>query len=76
MATSGTTTFTSTQNDIISDALSEINVIGEDEVPSNYDLKLSTRILNRMVKAWELQGIHLWTKTTALVFLQKNQNMN
>lgn len=74
MATSGTTTFTSNMEEIINDALSEINVIGEGEVASSDDQKRCIRILNRMVKAWEGKGIHLWTKTTALVFLQKDQN--
>lgn len=75
MATSNVTTFSLTRNEIIQDILSLINVIGEDEQPTAYDTALCVRILNSMVKAWEAQGIHLWTKSTAIVFLQKNQSV-
>ena len=73
MATSGVTTFNSTRDEIIQDALSLINVLGEGEIPDPYALALSVRVLNRMLKAWEGQGIHLWTKELAIVFLQKGQ---
>lgn len=74
MATSGTTTFNSTRNEIIDDALSLINVIGENETASDYDCDKANRCLNRMLKAWENDAIHLWTKTTGIIFLQKEQN--
>ena len=73
MATSGSTDFNSTRNEIIYDALRRINVLGENEIASAYDLELTNRVLNRMVKAWEAQGIHLWTKSQAVLFLQKDQ---
>lgn len=74
MATSGSTNFTSTRNDLIYDALRRINAIGENETPSAYDLQLANRVLNRMVKDWEQDGIHLWKKSQATLFLQKDQN--
>lgn len=74
MATSGSTNFTSTRNDLIYDALRRINAIGENETPSAYDLQLANRVLNRMVKSWEQDGIHLWAKSQATLFLQKDQN--
>lgn len=74
MTTSGTTTFISSRNTIINDALRLINILGENETASAYDLELSNRTLNRMIKSWENQAIHLWTKTTGVIFLQKNQS--
>jgi hypothetical protein len=73
MATSGSTDFTSTRNDIINDAFRCINVIAENETASGYDMQLASRVLNRMVKAWIARGLHLWTKTTGYLFLQKSQ---
>jgi len=73
MATSGSTTFTSTLEDIIKDALLVLNVSNPDESVAPQDGALATRVLNRMIKAWQAQGIHLWKKSTATVFLQKDQ---
>ena len=73
MTTSGTTTFNSTLNDIIKDALILLNVTGAGEIVSAEDGSLASRVLNRMVKAWQAQGNHIWKKKTATIFLQKNQ---
>lgn len=73
MATSQSTNFTNTKNEIIADAYSILNVYGADEVVSAEDSALASRILNRMTKAWQATGVHLWKKETAIVFLQKDQ---
>lgn len=73
MATSGSTDFTSTTNDIIKDAFRKINVVGVDENPSAEDNSFAYRELNRMVKRWQAQGNHLWKKKTGTIFLQKSQ---
>jgi len=59
---------------MLNDALAKINVIGENETASAYDLEKANRALNRMIKSWENHAIHLWTKTTGVIFLQKNQS--
>lgn len=73
MPTSGTTTFTSTRRDIIKDALTVINVTGTAEPVSAEDGELAANLLNRMIKAWQTEGLHLWKKKTGTIFLQKNQ---
>jgi len=73
MATSGSTDFTSTTNEIIKDAFTKINVVGADENPSAEDNQFAYRELNRMIKRWQAQGNHLWKKKTGIIFLQKEQ---
>lgn len=75
MATSGTTTFTSTEHEIITDAYLTLNVYGSEESISPSDYALARRYLNRMVKSWQAQDLHLWLKETATIFLQKNQRV-
>lgn len=74
MTTSNSTNFTLNANDIIEDALRELGVIREDETPDPGDCRAVLRRLNMMVKTWQAQDLHLWTKETAIIFLQKGQN--
>jgi hypothetical protein len=69
MATSGSVDFNQTRNEIIKDALVLLGVIGADETIHEADQALSARFLNKMVKSWDAQGIHLWTATEATLFL-------
>jgi hypothetical protein len=71
MTTSGSTDFTSTKYEIISDALMMLNVYGAEDIVSDADYQFSSRTLNRMIKTWQSQGYHLWTKKTGYIFLQK-----
>lgn len=73
MATSGSTTFTSTESEIITDAYLTLNVHGSEESIPAADYSLAKRYLNRLVQNWQSQGLHLWTKETATIFLQKGQ---
>jgi hypothetical protein len=73
MALSGSTDYSVTLNDIIEDALFELNVIGADENVSPNDFVRAKKALNRLVKQWQAQGFHLWKKKTATIFLQKDQ---
>ena len=73
MATSGSTNFDSTVQEIIADSYAMINVYGADENPSAEDAALARRVLNRMIKSWAAQELHLWKKSTATIFLQKDQ---
>ena len=63
--TSGTINFNEPRNEIISDALSMIRAYGVGETPSLSDIELGARTLNRMIKAWQADGIHLWKKSVA-----------
>ena len=71
MATSGSIDYNQTRNEIITDSLMLLGVLSPDQSISDSDLAFSDRILNKMVKAWMNQGIHLWTTTEATVFLTK-----
>lgn len=72
MATSGSTDFTVTAQDIIEDALRLLNVIRQDQDVEPGDTDLLLRSLNRMVKSWQSQGIHLWKRAVTLtLFLGK-----
>lgn len=73
MATSGSYNYTDQRNQLITDALSKIGAISDDETPSDSDMSLGNRTLNRMVKAWQAQELHLWTKETGILIPQKNQ---
>lgn len=68
--TSGTINFNEPRNEIVSDALSMIRAYGVGETPSLSDIELGARTLNRMIKAWQADGIHLWKKSVALLFMR------
>lgn len=68
MSISTSVNYNQTRNEIIYDALMLIQVLGEGETPDSGDLDLVNRSLNRMVKAWQAQGIHLFGATIATVF--------
>lgn len=69
MATSGSTNFSQSRNEVILDALSLLgcNSIGKDPAPE--DIAVCSRFLNKMIKAWQAQGLHLWTKEEGILFL-------
>lgn len=73
MPTSGTSSFNQTRDQISTDALQLLGVYGQGDTPSTNDLNFCANILNKMVKAWEGQGIHLWTYSEAASFLTTGQ---
>lgn len=73
MATSGSTNFDLTRNEIINDALIHCGAIEEGETPSAAGSAFAARQLNRMVKAWEGSGLHLWKRKEVYLFLQASQ---
>lgn len=68
MSTSGSTNFTSTRNQTILDAFSKIGRYGIGKTVSAEDMALAVRALNKMIKAWEKFGLHLWTKTEGVLY--------
>jgi len=54
--------------DIVRDALLLIGGVGEDEPVSGQATTDAIRSLNNMVKAWQNQGFHLWTRDEVVVF--------
>lgn len=73
MATSNSVDFNQTRQEIITDALILCNVLAEGEEPAAETAAYANRQLNRMLKAWQADGIHLWTRQEAYLFLQKSQ---
>lgn len=79
MTTSGSTDFTLTRDQIISEALEQLGAIGIGETPSAADVTSCSRSLNMMIKAWETQGVHLWTnaeQTVSLVVGTESYNLS
>lgn len=58
---------------IITDALELIGYLAAGETVAANDITFCSNILNKMLKAWEAQGIHLWTVSEGTLFFVQNQ---
>ncbi len=74
MATSGSTNFTQTRNEIITDALTLLGVYRPGGTVVTADLNFCSNILNKLVKGWERQGIHLWTECEGALYFTNAKN--
>lgn len=74
MATSGSINYNQTRDEIISDALQLIGVLGEGETASANAITFCSSFLNKMIKMWHAQGIHCFTETEGTLFLQTGIN--
>ncbi len=61
MAVSDSTDFKETAQEIIQDALTELGVGADEEPLEAVDLTRGLRALNRMLKAWQADGVMIWT---------------
>lgn len=73
MATSNSTDFNLTANDIITNALRLCKVLGVGETVSGDDYSLALQQLNMLIKTWQAQGLHLWLETEGIVFCDADQ---
>lgn len=78
MATSGVSTYSVTELDIITDALETIGVAGPGESISAEDIVTARRKLNMILKQWVSQidfapGLKMWKRKRAYLFPQKSQ---
>jgi hypothetical protein len=78
MATSGTTSYSVSELDIITDALANIGVAEAGQTLGADDVVLARRKLNMILKQWVGQadfapGLKMWTRRRAFLFLQKDQ---
>lgn len=73
MATSGTTTFSVTRNDIIQSSLRLLGVLEEGAQPTAPAIESASLVLNMMLKDWMTDGIKLWTVTELTIPLKSNQ---
>lgn len=73
MTTSGTITYNETALQIITDALQLLSILAAGETVTTADTNFAMNQLNKMVKAWVAQGIHLWTEESGTLFLVTGQ---
>lgn len=73
MSTSGSTNFTLTRNELISNALQLLGILASGETAQTNDITFCSSVLNAMVKAWMAQGIHLWTEEEGTIYFVENQ---
>lgn len=73
MATSGTSSFTVTRDQIIRQAGLLIGAFGAGLTPSDTTVSDFAFNLNAMVKRWQAKGIHVWTVAEATLFPQPAQ---
>lgn len=74
MAVSGSTNYTQTRNEIIADTLNLLGVYGIGDTVSSAHYTFCSNILNKMVKGWEMKGIHMWTEEEGVIFLTSDKN--
>ena len=73
MATSGTTTFTVTRDQIIEAALRSLAVLEEGAQPSATSIENASFSLNLILKKWQSEGIKIWTIKEYTLPLVPNQ---
>lgn len=73
MALSGSVNYSQNRDSILTDAMQTIGVASEAETPSDYTMQAASRVLNRMVKAMQADGLQLFARKTGTLFLQKDK---
>ena len=72
MATSGSTNWTLTRDDIIKGALRNLTAIAQGETPSAADIAYGAEALNALIKQWQTEGCKLWLYDEAELSLTAN----
>jgi len=73
MTTSGVTTFNPACLEIIEEAYALIRVGAAEEPLTDFIAQQGRKTLNFMLKAWQADGLHLWTKEEGVLFLSSGQ---
>lgn len=78
MSSSGITSYSVTEQDVINAAAGKIGVRDPEETLSSADYMIFRRNLNMIVKQWAAQidfapGLKMWTRRRGYLFLQKDQ---
>lgn len=68
MARSGSYNFSMNRDEIIRDALLDINVINENQAIPGRVYEHAVRKLQSMIKAWQAEGLQLWNRRQATLF--------
>lgn len=70
MAVSGSFDFTQNRMQMITDAFVEAGVLRPDETPEADESVYAANTLNRMLKSWMADGLHVWAHREATLFLE------
>lgn len=78
MATSGSTNYSVTRDDIIKRALRIVGAIGQGETPSTDATSEAALALNEIVKEWQADGMQLWKykESTAITLVAGTNSYN
>jgi len=68
-----TAVLTATARDIVNAALRLIGEIDANQSVEAPETQDTLQALNYMIKSWQNQGLHLWTKTEGILFLDKGK---
>ena len=74
MATSGDISLTTTRDDIITEALELLGVLEAGVSPNTDDLTSASRSLNFIIKAWQTDGLQVFTVKRGYLFLERSQH--
>jgi hypothetical protein len=76
MATSGSTNYTTSRDNVITRALRIIGAIGQGETPSSTQLSEGAQALNDLVKEWNADGMQLWkyVSSSAITYVSGQAN--
>lgn len=66
-------TYNETVSQIIADTLALLGVVAAGETVTTADYNLCLNGVNKMIKAWMAQGIHLWTEEEGTVYFINGQ---
>lgn len=72
MTTSGSIDFNLSAGEVIDEAFKVIGVKPAETPLEAFQYEDGRRALNMMLKGWQAQGLHLWTKTEGVLFLQQD----
>ena len=64
--------FQQTRNEIILDAFQLLGVYGVGRTVEPEDMKFASSMFNKMIKAWQAKGLHLWSKEEGYLFIEDN----
>src|SRR5271166_1798962 len=73
VGTSGTSSFNYTQSQIIRRSLRQVGAFASGETPDAQSMQDAGDALNAMLKEWDALGIHLWTESEGVLFLEPGQ---
>lgn len=69
MTTSGSVDFTLSANELVTESFKLMGIVTAESPLEAFEIQDGIGALNLMLKSWQAQGLHLWTKTEGVLFL-------